>query len=491
MPRQARHDEKKKVLRHFREGGNLKSHAVPVVACSRHFRPAISGRNLIKQIMRDAREGGHDVKKINRGKLKHISLFCLLIFYFQNLMMNIKLRLAVMNFLQYAVWGAWLISLGTYLGGTLHFTGLQTGSFYATMGIASLVMPAVMGIIADRWIAAQKMLGICHLAAAVFMILAVKHTDYESLYTFVLLSVLFYMPTIALSNSVAYNALSVAGLDTVKHFPPIRVFGTVGFIAAMWAVDLLGMRPTPRQLYLSAGLGIVLGLYSFTLPRCAVHKNIQKQSWVDTFGLRAFSLFKQKKMAVFFIFSMLLGMSLQITNGFADGYLTDYFGKIAKYQNTFGVQHSTILISLSQMSETLCILLIPFFLKRFGIKIVMLISMLAWVFRFGLLGAGNPGAGVWMLVLSMIVYGVAFDFFNISGSLFVDKETDSSLRSSAQGVFMIMTNGLGAFIGSYAAGWVVDTVQMPNSWFVFAGFAFVVAVLFVFIFKYKHQPNTA
>jgi len=405
--------------------------------------------------------------------------------------MNVKFRLIVMNFLQYAVWGAWLISLGTYLGGTLHFTGLQIGSFYATMGIASLVMPAVMGIIADRWVPAQKMLGICHLIAAAFMILAVKYTDYDGLYTLILLSVLFYMPTIALSNSVAYNALSIADLDTVKHFPPIRVFGTVGFIVAMWVVDLLGMRPTPHQLYLSAGLGIALGIYSFTLPECAVNKNIQKQSWIDTFGLRAFSLFKQKKMAIFFVFSMLLGMSLQITNGFADGYLTDYFGKIAEYQNTFGVKHSTILISLSQMSETLCILLIPFFLRKFGIKIVMLISMFAWVFRFGLLGTGNPGSGVWMLVLSMIVYGVAFDFFNISGSLFVDKETNPAIRSSAQGVFMIMTNGLGAFIGSYAAGMIVDAIKWPNSWFVFAGFALVVAVLFAFIFKYKHQSNTA
>ncbi|MDR0794120.1 MAG: nucleoside permease [Chitinophagaceae bacterium] len=401
--------------------------------------------------------------------------------------MTLKFRLIILNFFEYAVWGAWLISLGTYLGGTLHFTGLQIGSFYATMGIASLVMPAVIGIIADRWIPAQKMLSICHLVAAAFMVWAVKHTDYDTLYMLILLSVLFYMPTIALSNSVAYNALSMSNLDTVKHFPPIRVWGTIGFIAAMWAVDLLGIRSTPYQLYLSAGLGIVLGIYSFTLPNCAVNKNIQKQSWIDTFGLRAFSLFKQKKMAIFFIFSMFLGMSLQITNAFGNSYLTDYFGKITKYQNTFGVEHSTILISLSQMSETLCILLIPFFLRKFGIKIVMLISMFAWVFRFGLLGTGNPGAGVWMLVLSMLVYGVAFDFFNISGSLFVDKETNAAIRSSAQGVFMIMTNGLGAFIGSYAAGMVVDAVKWPNSWFVFAGFALIVAILFMLFFKYKHN----
>jgi NHS family xanthosine MFS transporter len=356
------------------------------------------------------------------------------------------------------------------------------------MGIASLFMPAIMGIIADRWLPAQKVLGLCHIIGAVFMILAAGQTEYSGLYPMVLLGVMFYMPTIALSNSVAYNALEKSKLDAVKDFPPIRVFGTVGFIAAMWAVDLLGFRPTSYQLYLSAGLGILLGMYAFTLPDCAITKGVSSTNWVKMLGLQAFSLFKQKKMAIFFIFSMFLGMSLQITNGFADSYITS-FGSNPEFANTFGVKHSTILISLSQISETLCILLIPFFLRKFGIKIVMLISMLAWVLRFGLLGMGDPGAGVWMLVLSMLVYGVAFDFFNISGSLFVEKETNPAIRSSAQGVFMIMTNGLGAFIGSYLAGIVVDKYFWPNSWFIFAGFALVVAILFAFIFKYKHENS--
>jgi NHS family xanthosine MFS transporter len=402
--------------------------------------------------------------------------------------MNTKIRLIVMNFLQYGVWGSWLISLGTYLDETLHFSGLQIGSFYATMGIASLVTPAIMGIIADRWLPAQKVLGICHILGAIFMISAVGQIEYSGLYSRILLSVMFYMPTIALSNSVAYNALSKSNLDVVKDFPPIRVFGTVGFIAAMWAVDLLGFRLTPYQLYLSAGLGFLLGFYAFTLPNCAITKKISTKSWIEALGLRAFSLFKQKKMAIFFIFSMFLGMSLQITNGFADNYITS-FGRNPDFAETFGVKHSTILISLSQISEALCILLIPFFLRKFGIKVVMLISMLAWVLRFALLGTGDPGAGVWMFILSMLVYGVAFDFFNISGSLFVEKETDPSIRSSAQGVFMIMTNGLGAFIGSYLAGMVIDRYLWPNSWFIFAGFALVVAIAFAFIFKYKHEKE--
>ena len=404
-------------------------------------------------------------------------------------MKNIKLRLILMNFLQYGVWGAWLISLGAYLGGSLHFTGVQIGSFFATMGIASLFMPALMGVVADRWIPAQRLLGLLHLLSAACMIFAANQTEYSSLFVAVLLAVIFYMPTISLSNTVAYNALAKSGLDTIKDFPPIRVWGTVGFICSMIAVDLLGFARTANQLYFSAALGILLGLYSFTLPQCAVSMKQPEGNWVDALGLRAFALFKEKRMAIFFIFSVFLGVSLQITNAFANDYLTNYFGGIAEYAGTFGVEHANTLISLSQMSETLCILLIPFFLKRYGIKNVMLISMLAWTLRFALLGLGNPGSGVWMLILSMIVYGVAFDFFNISGSLYVEEETTPAIRASAQGVFMMMTNGLGATIGSYAAGKVVDTYGWPNSWFIFAGYALVVAILFALIFRYKHNPE--
>ena len=402
--------------------------------------------------------------------------------------MGLKYRLTIMNFLQYAIWGAWLISLGAYLGGSLKFEGFQIGSFFATMGIASLFMPGIVGIIADRWIPAQKLLGICHFLAATFLVFAAPQTDYKTLYGLILCSVMFYMPTIALSNSVAYHVLTKGGFNIVKDFPPIRVWGTVGFICSMILVDLLGYAQSSYQLYLSAGLGYVLSVYSFTLPNCTIKKSEHNKSWVDYMGLRAFALFKQKKMAIFFIFSMMLGMSLQITNAFGNEYLTNFFGKNVLYKGTFGVEHANILISLSQVSETLCILLIPFFLRKFGIKKVMLISMVAWVLRFGLLGAGNPGSGVWMLVLSMIVYGVAFDFFNISGSLFVENETDSSIRSSAQGVFMIMTNGFGAFIGSYVAGWIVDKAGWPDSWFIFAGYSLVVAIVFAIIFNYKHDP---
>lgn len=406
--------------------------------------------------------------------------------------MNIKVRLALMNFLQFAVWGAYLTCMGIYL--TRMGMSTHIGSFFAMQGIVSIFMPAIIGIVADRWIPAQRLLGLCHLVAGAFMLMATyyslrhgEHTTFFTLFTLYSISVAFYMPTLALSNSVAYNALTLAHLDTVKDFPPIRVFGTIGFICSMWFVDVMGFKSTEYQFAVSGVLSLVLFFYSFTLPHCAVCHDGGHKSIVDAFGLRAFTLFRQKRMAIFFVFSMLLGVSLQITNGFATPFI-ESFAKLPEYADTFGVKHSVILYSISQISETLCILMIPFFMKRFGIKNVMLIAMFAWVLRFGLLGAGNPGTGVWMFVASMIIYGVAFDFFNISGSLFVDKATDPHLRSSAQGLFMLMTNGLGATIGSYAAQAVVDahtvngTTAWQPCWYTFALYALVVGIVFALVF---------
>lgn len=407
-----------------------------------------------------------------------------------------------MNFLQFAVWGAYLTSMGTYLVSI--GLGNYIGLFYAMQGIVSLFMPAILGIIADRWIPAQRLLAVSHLLAALFMggagyygMTAGDDVSLIVLFAFYSMSVAFYMPTLALSNSVAYTALDKAGLDTIKAFPPIRTFGTIGFICSMWLVDLLGFQANYMQFFACAAWGIVLSVYAHTLPECSVSRGGQsRKSLVDALGLRAFLLFKDRKMAVFFIFSMLLGVSLQITNGFANPFINS-FSAVPAYADTFGVQHANLLISLSQISETCCILLIPYFLSRFGIKRVMLIAMGAWVLRFGLFGLGNPGDGVWMFILSMLVYGVAFDFFNVSGSLFVDKETDLSVRSSAQGLFIIMTNGIGATVGTLSAQAVVNyfvdfsssSSQIEgwsNAWFVFAAYALIVTIVFAFAFKYKH-----
>ena len=409
-----------------------------------------------------------------------------------------------MNFLQYAIWGAYLTSMGSYLvkaGLAAHI-----GMFYAMQGVVSLFMPAVMGIVADRWIPAQRLLGLCHLAAALFMgaagwyaLGAGDGVAFGPLFALYSLSVAFYMPTIALSNSVAYAVLEGAGRDTVKDFPPIRVWGTVGFICSMLVCDAAGFQTSSMQFVQCAALGLVLGAYAFTLPECPVNRTGSRKSLVDALGLRAFTLFRQKKMAIFFIFSMLLGVSLQITNGFANPFITS-FRDIPEYAATFGANHANALISLSQVSETLCILLIPFFLKRFGIKRVMLMAMFAWVLRFGLFGLGNPGGGVWMFVLSMIVYGVAFDFFNVSGSLYVNNTTDVAIRSSAQGLFMIMTNGIGAMVGTLGAQVVVNrfvysqatpaeqVAGWSHAWLFFAAYALVVALLFAVVFRYKHDP---
>jgi len=440
----------------------------------------------------------------------------------------LQIRLILFNFLEFAVWGAYLTSMGRYLANV----GLASniGWFYSVQGIVSLLMPTLMGIVADRWIEAQKLQSLCHLVAGAFMIAAGWYAigagdtvQFSTLFTLYTVSVAFFMPTIALTNSVAFNALIKAGMDTVKDFPPIRVFGTVGFIASMWCVSLLHWEATPNQFLLSGGLSLLMAVYALTLPKCELKKDAQQGSIVDALGLKAFSLFKQKKMALFFIFSMLLGFSLQITNGYANPFLGS-FEFFKDWSNSFGVQYSNILISISQICEALCILAIPFFLKRFGIKNVMLMAMFAWVFRFAFFGMGNPGSGVWLFVLSCIVYGFAFDFFNISGALYVDQETDTSMRSSAQGLFMMMTNGFGATIGTLSAqavfnkvvpqidfsalgivrdeagkiAWdqIIDVQTLHNIhsaameqwqgwqafWYIFAAYALVVAVLFWIFF---------
>ena len=408
--------------------------------------------------------------------------------------MNIKYRLILMNFLEFFVWGSWLISLGGYMIVTLKFTGGEVGAVYATMGIASLFMPALMGIVADRWINAEKVLGLCHLVGAALLFWASTVTDFHTFYLIMLLNSMAFMPTIALNNTVSYIILEKKGFDIVKDFPPIRVWGTIGFIIAMWMVDLLGWTKSPMQLYISSGAALLLGLYSFTLSKCPPVKVIQTRTLVSSLGLDAFVLFKRKKMVIFFVFAMLLGAALQITNAFGGAFLDDFK---TSYADSFGVKHPNLLLSISQISETLFILTIPFFLRRFGIKNVMLISIFAWVLRFGLFGIGDPGHGLYLLILSMIIYGMAFDFFNISGSLFVEKEADIKIRASAQGLFMLMTNGIGAYLGGTISGWVVDhfTINGIKNWqnicFTLGAYSLVLGIVFPLVFKYKHQPEEA
>ena len=435
--------------------------------------------------------------------------------------MNLKFRLALMNFMEFAVWGAYLTCMGNYLG--VAGLGDKIAWFYAIQGIVSIFMPTLMGIVADKYIQPQKLLGLCHLMAGGFMLgcwwlglqagFGQELADKGLFITLYTLSVAFFMPTIALSNTTAFTILKNNGLDTVKDFPPIRVLGTVGFIVTMWFVNCAvwddggfsftladsahKFQYTYMQFFVSGVLSILLCAYCFTLPECKMEKKQQAASLAETLGLDAFRLFKTRQMALFFIFSALLGMCLQVTNGYAGPFITSFKGSAdATVATSFAANNATLLTSISQISEALCILMIPFFLKRYGIKIVMLMSMFAWVFRFGLFGVGNPAMpGVILFILSCIVYGVAFDFFNVSGGIFVDQECEPSIKASAQGLFMMMTNGIGATVGTLAAGEIVNhyctwqdgylTGDWQTCWFIFAAFALVVGISFALVFKPK------
>lgn len=416
--------------------------------------------------------------------------------------MGIKFRLTILSFFQFFVWGAWLITIGTYCLNAKGWTFPQFGAIFSTLALSSLFMPALTGIIADKWVNAERLYGVLHIIYGLILLYVPKVNDPDTLYYVIFGAMICYMPTISLSNSIAYTILKRDGFDVVKVFPPIRVWGTIGFIVAMWITNLSGSKANSNQFLIGAVAAIALGIYSFTLPKCPPPKSISKGAGIiEQLGLKAFKLFANYKMALFFAFSMMLGAALQLTNMYGDSFLSG-FGTNPVYKDSFVVKYSTIILSISQMSETLFILTIPFFLKRFGIKKVMLMSMLAWVFRFGLFAYGDPTfAGTTLIIISCIVYGMAFDFFNISGSLFVETTTDSRIRSSAQGLFMMMTNGVGAYLGSKISGYIIGKYfifsdgsrDWHDIWLTFSIYALIVAVLFAIFFRYKHDPtmNTA
>jgi len=407
--------------------------------------------------------------------------------------MSLRLRLITMNFLQFFVWGSWLLTIGAYWFQTKHWSGSEFGAIFSTMGIASLFMPSIAGVIADKWINAEKLYGLLHIAGAAVLFAVPLVNNPTTLFWVMLLNMMCYMPTISLSITVAYAALKNDGKDVVRDYPPIRVWGTIGFIVALWTVSLLHLETSSGQFYVASGASLLLGLYAFTLPACPPKlKRPAGLSLLDTLGLTSLTLFRNRQMAIFFIFAMLLGAALQLTNAYGDTFLHD-FENVAAYKGLVAVRYPAIIMSISQISETLFILAIPFFLKRFGIKTVMLISMLAWTLRFGLFAFGNPGPELWMIVLSCIVYGMAFDFFNISGSLFVEEQSDPSIRASAQGLFMLMTNGVGAVLGSSLSGVIIDRYfthagakDWHGIWLTFGLYALVVAVLFAVLFKHRH-----
>nr|WP_287858915.1 nucleoside permease [Klebsiella sp.] len=409
--------------------------------------------------------------------------------------MGIASRLKVMSFLQYFIWGSWLVTLGSYMINTLDFTGANVGMVYSSKGLAAIIMPGIMGIIADKWLRAERAYMLCHLVCAGVLLYATTVTDPDTMFWVMLINAMAYMPTIALSNSVSYSCLAQSGQDPVTAFPPIRVFGTIGFIVAMWTVSLMGLELSSAQLYIASGASLALAMYAFTLPKIPVAEKKAATTLASKLGLDAFVLFKNPRMAIFFLFAMMLGAVLQITNVFGNPFLHD-FARNPEFANSFVVKYPSILLSVSQMAEVGFILTIPFFLKRFGIKTVMLMSMLAWTLRFGFFAFGDPSPfGFVLLLMSMIVYGCAFDFFNISGSVFVEQEVSSNIRASAQGLFMTMVNGVGAWVGSILSGMAVDYFSVDGVkdwqtiWLLFAAYSLVLAVIFALFFRYKHEPE--
>ena len=414
----------------------------------------------------------------------------------------IKQRLTALSFLQFFIWGCWLITIGAFWFETKQWGPDQFGVIFSTMGISALFMPAIAGILSDRYINAEKLYGVLHILGGICLFFVPASSTPDEMFWRILLTMVFYMPTISLSNTVAYAILSrEPGIDVVKVFPPIRVWGTVGFIVALWTVSLTGNETHAFQFYLGGIASLVLGIYSFTLPACPpLGKNMEHKGYLQAFGLHAFSMFKNYRYAIFFLFAMLLGAALQLTNAYGDVFLHS-FDSLYSDPKPLAVQYPAIISSIAQISETLFILAIPFFMKRFGIKQIMIISMVAWVLRFGLFAYGDPAGGLWMIVLSCIIYGMAFDFFNISGSLFIEKSVEPSIRASAQGLFTMMVNGVGAVFGSRASGWVMEkyfTTYIPgengkqialidwhSTWLCFAGYSLVVLILFVILFREK------
>ena len=409
--------------------------------------------------------------------------------------MTIKLRLILMNFMQFFIWGSWLLTVGAYWFQNKHWSGAEFGAIFSTMGIASIFMPAITGIISDRFINAEKLYGISHILGAAILFSLPLVNDPTTFFWVMLLNMAFYMPTLSLSITVAYAALKRNDIDVVKEYPPIRIWGTIGFIAALWVVSLTHNETSSNQFYIASAVSLALGAYSFSLPKCPpLLVKTDNKSIVSLLGLNAFTLFKSPRFAIFFAFSLLLGAALQLTNAYGDTFIHD-FNNIPAYKDTIAVKYPAIIMSISQVSETLFILAIPFFLRKFGIKYVMLFSMLAWVLRFGLFAFSDPAGGLWMIVLSCIVYGMAFDFFNISGSLFVETQAAPEIRGSAQGLFMMMVNGFGAFFGSIISGAVIQkffthtdqSKDWHGIWLSFAAYALVIAVIFPFVFRYKHN----
>jgi nucleoside transporter len=383
-------------------------------------------------------------------------------------------KLSVMMFLQYFIWGAWFVTLGTYLGTTRGFSGTQIGLAYGTTAIAAIVSPFFVGMVADRFFATERILALLHVVGGVVLYYASTLESFGAVYAGLLIYALCYMPTLALTNSITFDH---AG-DPARYFPRIRVLGTIGWIAAGFVVGRLGLEATAEPLRIAAGASVLMGLFCLTLPHTPPHAAGRPLAVRDVLGLDSLALLRDPSFSVFVVGSVLLCIPLQFYYSFTNLFL-----------NEIGVAEPATKQTFGQMSEIVFMVLMPFFFLRLGVKWLLLIGMLAWAVRYALFAAGNAGAGMWMLLVGIILHGICYDFFFVTGQIYVDQRAPVTIRAAAQGFFALMTSGVGYFIGSFASGRVVEAYVTPGGhawpsiWIVPALMAAGVMLVFALLFR--------
>ncbi len=391
---------------------------------------------------------------------------------------NTRFLLSSMMFLEYFIWGAWYVTMGTYMVSNLHATGLEIGATYSALAIATMISPFFVGLIADRFFAAQRIMGVLHLIGALLLFLATRIEHSNTFYWVILSYSLLYMPTIALSNSVAFSQMT----DPGKQFPWIRVFGTLGWIVAGVLIGQLGIEKNSSTFYMAATVSAGLGLLSFVLPNTP--PKAQSADASKALGTEAFVLFKERPYLIFFIAAILVCIPLSFYYGFANPFLNEIHFSNAASKMTLG-----------QVSEALFILAIPFLFNRIGVKKMLLMGMTAWILRYICFAYGNAEAGSWMLYAGIILHGICYDFFFVTGYMYTEKKAGEKIKNAAQGLFTFATYGVGMFIGTWFSGYIVDknqtgdTHNWQNIWYVPAYIALGVLIYFILFFKEKKEKH--
>ncbi|TCV92695.1 nucleoside transporter [Luteibacter rhizovicinus] len=390
-----------------------------------------------------------------------------------------KWRLRLMMLFEFAIWGAWYVTVGTWLGQTLHFSGKEIGAIAGTTAIGAMISPLFVGLLADRLFDTRRVLVILHVIGAVLLVLTAQQTSFGAIYASLLAYSLCYMPTLALTTSLAMRHID----DPQEEFGAVRVFGTIGWIVVGLIVGAWGVEATASPLHLAAGLSLAMAGYCFTLPPTPPLAREQRFKMRTVLPLESLHLLRNRSMAVFALASFLICIPLQFYYAFTNLFL-----------NEIGVVNAAGKMTGGQMSEILCMLLIPWFFRRLGVKYMLAVGMLAWVLRYALFAFGGTGELMWMLWLGIILHGICFDFFFVVGQIYIDREAPTALRAATQGLITFLTYGLGMFVGSWLSGVAVDTYVKTNAqgatthdwyaiWMIAGGCAAVVLVLFVLLFK--------